>query len=237
MKVNSEKKESRELIPGKVLEKWIQASKAELFYEALLDEINMFAASNSKNVLKKYTSSSSWTNYIISRKNGKSAIEKALISTYKSIFQESNHTYYGPRLDREYYRIDNILSITNAGKKDEETGINIHNWKLLAAVEHENDYKDWTDELVKLLFVNAPLRVVIGYAEYDESIYYSKAIHVANKITEMQNFRTHLDAEDEYILIMGPREKDLEADVKNLADCFKMYKWSSVTNKFELYKK
>lgn len=31
MKVNSEKKESRELIPGKVLEKWIQASKAELF--------------------------------------------------------------------------------------------------------------------------------------------------------------------------------------------------------------
>ena len=39
MKVNSEKKESRELIPGKVLEKWIQASKAELFYEALLDEI------------------------------------------------------------------------------------------------------------------------------------------------------------------------------------------------------
>ena len=119
MKVNSEKKESRELIPGKVLEKWIQASKAELFYEALLDEINMFAASNSKNVLKKYTSSSSWTNYIISRKNGKSAIEKALISTYKSIFQESNHTYYGPRLDREYYRIDNILSITNAVKKDE----------------------------------------------------------------------------------------------------------------------
>lgn len=237
MKVNSEKKESRELIPGKVLEKWIQASKAELFYEALLDEINMFAASNSKNVLKKYTSSSSWTNYIISRKNGKSAIEKVLISTYKSIFQESNHTYYGPRLDREYYRIDNILSITNAVKKDEETDINIHNWKLLAAVEHENDYKDWTDELVKLLFVNAPLRVVIGYAEYDESIYYSKAIHVANKIAEMQNFRTHLDAEDEYILIMGPREKDLEADVKNLADCFKMYKWSSVTNKFELYKK
>lgn len=56
MKVNSEKKESRELIPGKVLEKWIQASKAELFYEALLDEINMFAASNSKNVLKKYKS-------------------------------------------------------------------------------------------------------------------------------------------------------------------------------------
>lgn len=77
---------------------------------------------------------------------------------------------------------------------------------------------------------------MIGYAEYDESIYYSKAIHVANKIAEMQNFRTHLDAEDEYILIMGPREKDLEADVKNLADCFKMYKWSSVTNKFELYK-
>lgn len=70
MKVNSEKKESRELIPGKVLEKWIQASKAELFYEALLDEINMFAASNSKNVLKKYTSSSSWTNYIIQEKMG-----------------------------------------------------------------------------------------------------------------------------------------------------------------------
>lgn len=92
-------------------------------------------------------------------------------------------------------------------------------------------------EIVKLLFVNAPLRVVIGYAEYDESIYYSKAIHVANKIAEMQNFRKHLDVKDEYILIMGPREKDLGIDAKNLADYFKMYKWSPVTDKFELYKK
>ena len=37
--------------------------------------------------------------------------------------------------------------------------------------------------------------------------------------------------------VEGISLKDLEADVKNLADCFKMYKWSSVTNKFELYKK
>ena len=225
----------KELIPGKILEEWIQAYKSELFYKALLDEINIFAADNGQNISRGYKKNESWTKYITSGKKGESAIEKALISTYKSVFQESNHTYYEPRLDREYYRIDNILSITNTIKKDEATGINIHNWKLLAAVEHENDYKDWTDELVKLLFVNAPLRVVIGYAEYDESIYYSKAIYVANKIAEIQNFGSYISINDEFILIFGPNGKSLGSNIQNLVDYYKIYKWNPMTNKFELY--
>lgn len=53
----------------------------------------------------------------------------------------------------------------------------------------------------------------------------------------MQCFRKHIDAEDELILIMGPRGKDLGTDINNLADYFKMYQWSPVTNKFELYEK
>ncbi len=105
------------------------------------------------------------------KKNGKSAIEKALISTYAKLYFPGNQIIHIMDLDLiENIIVSITLYITNAVKKDEETGINIHNWKLLAAVEHENDYKDWTYELVKLLFVNAPLRVVIGYAEYDEFI-------------------------------------------------------------------
>ena len=36
---------------------------------------------------------------------------------------------------------------------------------MVAAIEHENDWKDWTYEVAKLDFINCPLRVVIGYMD------------------------------------------------------------------------
>lgn len=231
--------ELEDIVPEIIWQKWKDASKAEYFYNHLCRNIKLFVKKE-KDALNIYKHDDPWSEFITSsiKENIKnSAIERALIYTYNTIIQKLNNIHYEPRLDREYYRIDNTLSITNTIKKDTETEIKIHNWKLLAAVEHENNFKDWTDELVKLVAINAPLKVVIGYGEYDDSNYYSKAINVANKIAEMQCFRKHIDAEDELILIMGPRGKDLGTDINNLADYFKMYQWSPVTNKFELYEK
>ena len=231
--------ELEDIVPEIIWQKWKDASKAEYFYNHLCRNIKLFVKKE-KDALNIYKHDDPWSEFITSsiKENIKnSAIERALIYTYNTIIQKLNNIHYEPRLDREYYRIDNTLSITNTIKKDTETEIKIHNWKLLAAVEHENNFKDWTDELVKLVAINAPLKVVIGYGEYDDSNYYSKAINVANKIAEMQCFRKHIDAEDELILIMGPRGKDLGTNINNLADYFKMYQWSPVTNKFELYEK
>ena len=40
-------------------------------------------------------------------------------------------------------------------------------WDLEIALEHENDKKEWLDEVIKLSHINCPLRVVVGYATED----------------------------------------------------------------------
>lgn len=42
-------------------------------------------------------------------------------------------------------------------------GLNWHCWRMEVAVEHENDSTDWNYEVMKLLSIDCPLRVVIGY--------------------------------------------------------------------------
>ena len=80
------------------------------------------------------------------------------------------------------------------------------------AVEHENDQYDWTDELVKLLYINCPLRIVIGYYpetlssdELEQTIdYASKIISLANESGEL------VRAGQEYLLILGENHTDCE---------------------------
>ena len=57
-------------------------------------------------------------------------------------------------------------------------------WDLEVAVEHENSSVSWMDEVVKLLHINCPLRVVIGYLP----------------ITQKDKHQTYLDAITEQIL-------------------------------------
>ena len=67
---------------------------------------------------------------------------------------------------REYYRIDLIgYNNKNNGKTIllPEYRFKNYQWDLEVAVEHENSSYTWMDEVVKLLHIYCPLRVVIGY--------------------------------------------------------------------------
>ena len=71
----------------------------------------------------------------------------------------------------EYYRFD--VSCWEQ-KKDEVESIckkvkmNSHLWDFCVAFEHENNLKDWFDEVIKLLFIDCPLKVVVGYNKYSK---------------------------------------------------------------------
>ena len=62
----------------------------------------------------------------------------------------------------EYYTIDHTFWTVS---KDNYESVNLYKWNMVAAIEHENDWKDWTYEVAKLDFINCPLRVVIGYMD------------------------------------------------------------------------
>ena len=109
----------------------------------------------------------------------------------------------------EYYRIDAI------GYRDKKESISCphivepHYWPLDVAVEHENESGKWTDELVKLLYINCPLRVVIGY--YTEGQDIAPALEYAAKILSQANLEAPspcvTDAH-EYLLILGENIQD-----------------------------
>ena len=86
---------------------------------------------------------------------------------------------------REYFRID--LTAWIQLKKDEYyllQGKNFEKylWDLEVAVEHENNDKSWMDELVKIMHINCPLRVVIGYLPIEED----KNLYLSELNTEIQ---------------------------------------------------
>lgn len=77
----------------------------------------------------------------------------------------------GPqKKQNEYFRIDAIQWSAKADivEKSKDIQLNTHLWDLEIAVEHENNPKDWMDEVVKLAHIVCPLRVVIGYMPWDK---------------------------------------------------------------------
>ena len=67
---------------------------------------------------------------------------------------------------REYYRIDLIGWKQLRGPETDKCllpGFLKSLWDLEVAVEHENSSSSWMDEVIKLLHICCPLRVVIGY--------------------------------------------------------------------------
>ena len=118
---------------------------------------------------------------------------------------------------QEYYNIDVIgwsdhTSELNEIKKPEGIALRTHFWHLDVAVEHENDQRDWTDELVKLLYINCPLRVVIGY--YPEAFSGDEleaTVAYASRIVSLANKDMDLIREGQrYLLILGRNHKDPE---------------------------
>lgn len=97
-----------------------------------------------KEAIEKYTNNTAFTAFVIDEIN--------------SIIQKMN---YEPQ--NEYFRIDSSGYTRRWEELEKINGLNSHLWDLTIAIEHENDDKDWLDEVIKLAHVCCPLRVVIGY--------------------------------------------------------------------------
>ena len=102
----------------------------------------------------------------------------------------------------EYFRIDLIgwtESDYDFGKCPK--GFKRHFWDFNVAIEHENNREDWLDEVVKLSYINCPLRIVIGYAPTENRQAYldyaSEALRLLNK--RYQSIRE----DQEFLLILG----------------------------------
>lgn len=163
-----------------------------------------------------------------------SFIDKALMKTF------SSHEY---RFANEYYHIDNLIyENVNGGYEPADKNmykINKHRWRLLAAVEHENDKKDWTDELVKLMYINCDFRCVIGYGDFYSG--YENQKNIANEIfgeimksakVQPTNYVTE---KQQFLLIFGPRVCDIEkanGSIK-LSEMFKGFIYDSSNEKFK----
>lgn len=135
-------------------------------------------------------------------KNDKSFTDLVNKSLIHEIIENS-----GLAAQHEYFRIDTIGWAERYLELDEtrakEVGLNRHLWDLKIAVEHENAKADWMDEVIKLVHVRCPLKVVIGYNHCDqrEVPERAKLAYVAECMQMIEAFHT-ADTE-EYLIILG----------------------------------
>ena len=151
--------------------------------------------------------------------------EKRLMHYYRE--EESNYTYIvnkiiideiikkaGYQVQHEYFRIDSVgwISRYKEVKKEADTvGLSSHLWDLKIAVEHENSKSDWSDEVIKLIHIKCPLKVIIGYNYCDcrdegKNSDMSKLNTISKWMNMVAAFESH-DCE-EYLIIIGNGETD-----------------------------
>lgn len=117
-------------------------------------------------------------------------------------------------VSHEYYRIDvcGWHNEHNEILENEFKKANMiwHSWKLDIAFEHENYFRDWNDELIKLLYIDSPLKVVVGYNEankrYDEFLGDSYKLDLLSKVI----INLQVEIKGELLVILGNRGKELD---------------------------
>lgn len=139
----------------------------------------------------------------------------------QEILREDYHynSYRKSDISKEYYRIDLIgwttrfyEKIKDLDDKLDKTGLNKHIWNFDIAIEHENDHNDWLDEVVKLAYINCPIRIVIGYVDRNkfnklknaDSPYLNVAIKTLNELEKQNGDKRNLiKNSDSFGIILG----------------------------------
>jgi len=105
--------------------------------------------------------------------------------------------------EREYYRIDLIGYAKKEEKHSLHRSLQSYTWNLELAIEHENDYRLWADEVVKLAHIACPLRVVIGYLPQDENRYPREKVmkKLAKSLKDVKAWA--LTKSEPFLLIIG----------------------------------
>lgn len=131
---------------------------------------------------------------------------------------EGNYGKENITVQPEYLRIDIPAWQKNSGNDhnfvEEAPNFQKYDWNLKVAVEHENDYRLWMDEVIKLAHINCPLRVVIGYVhvEKDRDTTEKKQKAILKRVASVLNnnidaWKTILSAnknnQSEFLIILG----------------------------------
>ncbi len=137
----------------------IMEFNTEIFFERFTSNKYLLSAIKTKGscLLYHYKTAKRWTEII------------------NETFKLMNNDLVGNDLEfsYEYFKIDG--SIWGVSEKENERveklirelGINRKHqfvWDFIAAIEHENDHKDWLYEMKQLLQFKAPYKILIGYS-------------------------------------------------------------------------
>lgn len=117
--------------------------------------------------------------------------------------------YCGDNVTHEYFRIDTVGWKSKAEdelmQRASKFGLSYHLWDLQIAVEHENSEKGWLDEVVKLMHIRCPLKVVIGYTEHDQrDIDNEKLILAAAFMQKLTVYDS--TSQEEFLVILGNKK-------------------------------
>ena len=164
---------------------------ASEFYNKLLLSINENRIFNGKRLIDIYRYDAEYTPVIIK-------IINEIIDSAGSEYHHQN----------EYFRIDAVGWVSHyedmeTDAEKENIRLKPHLWDLKIAVEHENSKSDWTDEIIKLIHVKCPLKVLISYSHSDErgDIERKKLDFVAKWMQEINALQKGTD--EEYLIILG----------------------------------
>ena len=169
---------------------------AKEFYEAFV------GALKAEEALGQYKSSPEWT-AVLSRVINEKVLSKI----------------FDLKTNKEYFRIDSIgwkghpdwTGGKDSFKKYDKTSslqLNEYYWNLEVAVEYENNYRDWTNEFIKLCHVKCGLKVVIGYAPHDQR---GKDMEKLELIAgHMRNLKYgRLGKDEQFLVILGNCKKEV----------------------------
>ena len=117
----------------------------------------------------------------------------------------------------EYFRIDSTGYETYSkeiSKEADAVGLSNYFWNLKIAVEHENNVRAWMDEVIKLLHIRCPLKVVIAYNYCD--VRDNSENDDRNKLTFVAKYMkkwldSYSENHEEYLIIIGnaaPKNKN-----------------------------
>lgn len=154
--------------------------KAKEFFEQFIERIN----DKSNDAVKYYCDSKEYTKFIFP------IIESIL---------DAN----GEKNICKYYNVDvfSWKDLKDEIAVKELKGFKKYCWEPLTAIEHENTYSSWLDEVVKLAYIYASLRVVIGYLPVKQS--HRKYIDYVSRVYSHLKNKCRLKDDDAFLLIIG----------------------------------
>ena len=202
--------------------RFIENIKVDMIYRD-----DKFPELKGKTYLQIYKNNTDFTK-LVNRK----IIEEILISEYGK-----------DSISHEYFRIDSVAWESHYKDMKNELGLNPHLWDLKIAVEHENSLKDWTDEVIKLIHIKCPLKVIIGYNhcnrrdisddtdKIDGKSDIAKLDFIAKWMKKVEAFAVGDD--EEYLIILGNAQADGTNKKEYVDFDYRGYLYNRETNKFE----